>query len=522
MGLETLNYQQILGLGTLATQDGVFSGESSGTNTGDQLISVGTTTTGAPGSSASVSNSGTPLAPVLNFTIPRGDTGATGLQGIQGIPGTTGATGSAGADGKTVRNGAGVPSAGLGVDGDFYINTTASTIYGPKAAGSWGAPTNLVGPQGAQGLQGIQGIQGIQGVPGTNGSNGATGATGPAGPGLPAGGTVGQLIRKSSATDYATEWITHDFVSTSRTINSLPLSANQTFAIGTSGSNFNIVSATGVHTFNIPDAGPSARGLVTTGAQTLAGDKTLSGNLVVNGNVQVRQGTTPRTLDVFNTYTSDTVFESGCMAWNAGGTTLFIGMKKGSVGGSTRVVHIGVGDVVAIQLSVGGGVATYGLPLNDRYSDSGSGGLIVRRARGTQDTPSPVLSGDSLGIFAAVGYHSGGAFLSSYVGLSGYWAQENFTPTAGGTSFRIYTTPLGTITNSLAVFVNPDGNVGFGGVTNPNCEVDVGGDTIRIRTARTPATSTSAGSAGMLCWDATYLYGCVSTNSWRRIAWSTF
>jgi hypothetical protein len=401
------------------------------------------------------------------------------------------------------------------VNGDYYLNNTNGDVH-LRSSGTYSVVANIRGPQG------IQGIQGIQGVPGTNGSNGATGATGPAGPGLPAGGTVGQLIRKSSATDYATEWITHDFVSTSRTINSLPLSANQTFAIGTSGSNFNIVSATGVHTFNIPDAGPSARGLVTTGAQTLAGDKTLSGNLVVNGNVQVRQGTTPRTLDVFNTYTSDTVFESGCMAWNAGGTTLFIGMKKGSVGGSTRVVHIGVGDVVAIQLSVGGGVATYGLPLNDRYSDSGSGGLIVRRARGTQDTPSPVLSGDSLGIFAAVGYHSGGAFLSSYVGLSGYWAQENFTPTAGGTSFRIYTTPLGTITNSLAVFVNPDGNVGFGGVTNPNCEVDVGGDTIRIRTARTPATSTSAGSAGMLCWDATYLYGCVSTNSWRRIAWSTF
>jgi hypothetical protein len=41
-------------------------------------LSVGTVTTGSAGSSASVTQSGTAAAPVLNFTIPRGDTGATG------------------------------------------------------------------------------------------------------------------------------------------------------------------------------------------------------------------------------------------------------------------------------------------------------------------------------------------------------------------------------------------------------------------------------------------------------------
>ena len=41
-------------------------------------ISVGTTTTGPPGSSATVTNSGTSSAAVLDFTIPRGDTGSGG------------------------------------------------------------------------------------------------------------------------------------------------------------------------------------------------------------------------------------------------------------------------------------------------------------------------------------------------------------------------------------------------------------------------------------------------------------
>lgn len=53
--------------------------------------------------------------------------------------------GGAGADGKTVRNGAGAPSSGLGVDGDFYIDTDTTEIYGPKASGVWGSPTSLIG-----------------------------------------------------------------------------------------------------------------------------------------------------------------------------------------------------------------------------------------------------------------------------------------------------------------------------------------------------------------------------------------
>lgn len=40
------------------------------------------------------------------------------------------------------------------------------------------------------------------------GNTGATGATGATGPGVPAAGTTGQALRKTSDTDYATEWFT--------------------------------------------------------------------------------------------------------------------------------------------------------------------------------------------------------------------------------------------------------------------------------------------------------------------------
>lgn len=56
-----------------------------GTNGADgtpATVAIGTVTTGAAGSAASVTNVGTPSAVVLDFTIPRGDTGGSGGTGL--------------------------------------------------------------------------------------------------------------------------------------------------------------------------------------------------------------------------------------------------------------------------------------------------------------------------------------------------------------------------------------------------------------------------------------------------------
>lgn len=57
--------------------------------------------------------------------------------------------------------------------------------------------------------------------------------------------------------------------------------STQTFATGTSGTDFGIVSSGTGHTFNLPNASATARGVVTTGTQTFAGAKTFIGELII-------------------------------------------------------------------------------------------------------------------------------------------------------------------------------------------------------------------------------------------------
>ncbi|HEX6914403.1 MAG TPA: hypothetical protein VF145_04140 [Chitinophagaceae bacterium] len=77
------------------------------------------------------------------------------------------------------------------------------------------------------------------------------------------------------------------YVPATRTLNGLAFSSNQTFATGTSGTNFNISSSGTTHTFNLPDASATARGVVTTGAQSFNGLKTFNNGLTSSSTTTV-------------------------------------------------------------------------------------------------------------------------------------------------------------------------------------------------------------------------------------------
>jgi len=147
-------------------------------------VTVGTTTTGEPGTNASVTNSGTSSAAVLNFTIPKGDKGDTGATGA---PGANGAPGQAGANGA-----AATVTVGTTTTGNAGTNASV-TNSGTSSA----AVLNFTIPKGDKG------DKGDTGAPGATGTPGATGATGQ---GVPTGGAARQVLTKNSATSYDTKW----------------------------------------------------------------------------------------------------------------------------------------------------------------------------------------------------------------------------------------------------------------------------------------------------------------------------
>ena len=48
------------------------------------------------------------------------------------------------------------------------------------------------------------------------------------------------------------------------------------------------------------------------------------------------------------------------------------------------------------------------------------------------------------------------------------------------------------------------------------------GDNIRTDTSQTPASSSASGTKGEFAYDTNYIYVCVATNTWKRVALSTF
>lgn len=79
-----------------------------------------------------------------------------------GVPliGADGADGVDGADGNTILYGIGAPTNGDGNNGDFWIDTAANFIYGPKDNDMWPAGTSIVGPPGSSGTNGTDGTDG--------------------------------------------------------------------------------------------------------------------------------------------------------------------------------------------------------------------------------------------------------------------------------------------------------------------------------------------------------------------------
>lgn len=159
-------------------------------------IAVGTTTTGAPGSSATVVNSGTSNAAIFDFTIPRGDVGATGPKGDTGDtgaaatiavgtttttnPGTSASVTNSGTSGAAVFDfsiprGAGVNAGGSAgqvltkASGTDYDTTWTNITGGLDYQGTWNASTNTPTLTSSVGTNGYYYVVSVSGSTNLNG-----------------------------------------------------------------------------------------------------------------------------------------------------------------------------------------------------------------------------------------------------------------------------------------------------------------------------------------------------------------
>ena len=160
---------------------------------------------------------------IYNGTIGGSVSGTGELDGEIELPGGGGTTPEVTAS-ATVDAGTGIPDVEVtrsGTDENphftfAFTNLKGATgeqgpqgeqgLQGPQGTTGPQGPTGATGATGPQGPQGPQGEQGPRGLQGPEGEQGPQGEQGPAGEGVPTGGTAGQFLKKSSSTDYDSEW----------------------------------------------------------------------------------------------------------------------------------------------------------------------------------------------------------------------------------------------------------------------------------------------------------------------------
>jgi hypothetical protein len=307
--------------------------------------------------------------------------------------------------------------------------------------------------------------------------------------------------------------------------------ATQTFAAGSAGSDFAISSSGSTHTFNLPDASATARGVITTGTQTIAGSKTFSSQMNVNALFNNASGTARLGVGNSNGYFGTASNAGGAdgafIQWNPAGTATNIVNITSALSAPLQKIVL-YGDSVSV-LNTGANAKLYingNIAWNAGNDGTGSG------------LDADLLDGLSSASFAPNTAGTG------YIQNQSAAAQSADFMISGTGTFR-RSNPLIVLqddvnsnvniqmTSGRLDFSNPNtytsftgnANVGFN-ISTPTAKVDINGATgynqFRLRTTYTPTSSADTnGNTGDITWDADYIY--IKTGSgWKRSALTTF
>ena len=504
----------------------------------------------------------------INDRGPKGDKGDKGDKGEKGDKGDTGDAGKDGYVGRDGTDGKDGEDGQPGLDG----------IDGK--AGARG-PQGFKGDKGDPGVDGIDGKDGKDGkyfAETVIGPRGYGGPAGPAGAGVAVDGSAGQVLTKIDATNYNTTWETrlanvveditpelggnldcrqHDIADVGQLeIGKAPVTADvnrlfyvgrndgtddilkaddQTFGATTAWAvvgNWAVASGDLVHTagdatattldaanFNIPFVAGQAYTVKYT-VSAIAGSNLIfrmGASATYNTAAITATGTYWFSLKVADAGTASIAFVPAAAT---DCTITAVSITKSVRDCSFDEMGYGFGTIAPerkLHVETSGAVLT---ALFRNYYDSNTpANWDFVRARGYNATSQKkaTVSGDTLFAFYGGGYDTtqerlGRAGINAIA--SGTWTNVNYPAI-----LRFYS---GLTNAAVTTTLECNGpNVSING-TGPTTYLDINGDKMRLRTAKTPATSTAAGSVGDICWDASYMYVCTATNTWKRSAIATW
>lgn len=178
-------------------------------------------------------------------------------------------------------------------------------------------------------------------------------------------------------------------------------------------------------------------------------------------------------------------------------------------------VGSGYGEYVQSDLPVGIGTATTpSATLHIKRSASSVEPLLVQTETGVNLMRIRGTAGDNLMEFRTA------------TNVLAFVLAENGAPSSFG-GFTVQgssgdpITRFKTSTGTEAVRISEGGSLGIA-TASPTALLDINSDVLRLRTAKTPASSGASGNQGDIAWDSTYLYIATATNNWKRIALTTF
>ena len=254
--------------------------------------------------------------------------------------------------------------------------------------------------------------------------------------------------------------------------------------------NDNFVGANTAFTFTRSGLTPTGMSIAATTAST----SITSGALVVSGGVGVGGAL----------YANGIATASGTNI-NIGGNYLYVGATSnfylratGSDNGLIRSAVFSIDTSADFQVRNAAGSSSY-----FKVDTTTNQTQVLSTTESTSSTTGALIT-------------SGGLGVAKNLNAGGNNASHTITGGDGGSGSTILS--IRDASNTQKVIFQGNGQVQFAGTILANASSNA----FRIANSQTPASASNTGTTGTICWDASYIYVCTATNTWKRVAIATW